>query len=136
MTYMGRKLQFCRVDPFASTAHVCAAMAILHRLLTVCLAVALLVGVTIQLVPCGTAHAEMGIRADMADGCAGAKFPCADHKPACIVHLGCVAVPALPASPASIAVAFEWALPDYDFAATSLSGISVKPELSPPILAA
>jgi len=111
-------------------------MAILHRLLTVCLAVIFLVGVTIQLVPCDTAHAEMAIRADMADGCAGAKSPCTDHKPACIDHLGCIAVPALPASPASIAVAFEWALPDYDLAAESLSEISLKPELSPPILAA
>src|SRR5207302_11313328 len=94
MPYMGRKLQFCRVDRFASTAHVCAAMAILHRLLTVCLAVALLVGVTIQLVPCGTAHAEMGIRADMADRCTGAKSTCTDHKTARLDNPRYIEIPA------------------------------------------
>jgi len=45
-------------------------------------------------------------------------------------------VSALPVSPASVAVAFEWQSLDYDFAAVSLSGISLKPELSPPIVAA
>jgi hypothetical protein len=35
-----------------------------------------------------------------------------------------------------MAVPFEWTSLDYDLAAESLSGTSVKPELSPPILAA
>jgi hypothetical protein len=56
--------------------------------------------------------------------------------PNCVDQVGCVTVSALPNSPVSIAVAFEWESLDYDRAAESLSGISVKPELSPPILAA
>ena len=56
--------------------------------------------------------------------------------PNCIDHVGCLTVFALPASPVSVAVAFEWASLDYDLARESLSGISVKPELSPPILVA
>jgi hypothetical protein len=110
--------------------------AILNRLLTVCLALAFLVGVTAQLVPCGVAQAGIGVRADMADGCAGPQSSCTDHMPTCIDHLGCLTLPALPVSPASITVAFEWTSLDYDFAPESRSGISVKPELSPPILAA
>ncbi len=107
---------------------------VLKRLLTLCLALAFLVGVTAQLVPVNIAQADIGVRADMAGGCAGRKPPCTGHMPNCVDHIGCVAAPALPAWPASIAVAFEWRSLDYDFAPVSLSGISVKPELSPPIL--
>jgi len=39
-------------------------------------------------------------------------------------------------SPATIAVPVEWTSLDYDLAPQALTGISVKPELSPPILAA
>jgi hypothetical protein len=56
--------------------------------------------------------------------------------PNCIDHLGCLTVSALPASPALIAVVFEWTTLSYDLVPDSRSGISVKPELSPPILAA
>jgi hypothetical protein len=42
----------------------------------------------------------------------------------------------MPASPALLAVAFEWASPIYELATAALAGISVKPELSPPIIAA
>jgi hypothetical protein len=45
-------------------------------------------------------------------------------------------VSALPASLGTVAVAVEWRRVYYSFAPGSLSGISVKPELSPPILAA
>ena len=106
------------------------------RLLTICLALAFLVGVTAQLVPTSMAHSDMGMRANMAGECDGPQPPCTGQMPNCIDHLGCLTVFALPASPTSVAVAFEWASLDYDLAAESLSGISVKPELSPPILAA
>jgi len=42
----------------------------------------------------------------------------------------------LPTSPATIAVPVEWTSLDYDFPPQPLAGISVEPELSPPILAA
>jgi hypothetical protein len=79
---------------------------------------------------------ETGVHADMAGGCAGPQPPCTGHMPNCVDHVGCVTVSALPASPISVAVAFEWASPDYDLVSESLAGISVKPALLPPILAA
>jgi len=109
---------------------------VLKRLRAVCLALAFLVGLTAQLLPPSMPEAQMTVRADMAGGCSGPQPPCTGHMPNCVDHVGCVTVPALPASPTSVAVAFEWASLDYDHAAESLSGISVKPELSPPILAA
>jgi|SRR5215216_3443193 hypothetical protein len=107
-----------------------------NRLLTLCLALIFLISTTMQLVPCGATQTDIGVRADMADGCFGAKAPCGDHKPTCIDHLGCISAPAMPASPALLAVAFEWASPIYELATAALAGISVKPELSPPIIAA
>ena len=109
---------------------------ILKRLLRVCLALAFFVGATVQALPSSMAIGEMGVSADMAGGCAGPQPPCTGDMPNCVDHVGCLAVSAIPASPVSVAVAFEWASLDYDLAPQSLSGISVKPELSPPILAA
>ncbi len=109
---------------------------VMKNLLTCCLALAFLVGATAQLVPSGMAMAEMSARADMAGGGAASDMPCTGHAPNCIDHLGCLAIPALPTSPASLAVPFRWTSVAYHFSATPLSGISVEPELSPPILAA
>jgi len=111
-------------------------LAVLKRLLTVCLALAFLAGVTMQLLPSSMAAALITVSADMAGGCAGPQPPCTDHTPNCVDHLGCVTVSALPTSPASIAIAFEWTSLGYDLARESLTGISVKPELTPPILSA
>jgi hypothetical protein len=106
------------------------------RLLTICLALTFLVGVTAQLMPFSMAETQMTLSAEMAGGCAGPQAPCTGHVPNCIDHIGCVTVSALPASPASVAVAFEWTTLGYDLAPESLTGISIKPEISPPILAA
>ena len=106
------------------------------RLLTICLALAFLLGATAQLMPSSMARPDMGMRADMAGGCDRPQPPCTGHVPNCIDHLGCLTVVALPASPTSVPVAFEWTALDYDLSPEALSGISVKPELSPPILAA
>jgi hypothetical protein len=51
-------------------------------------------------------------------------------------HICCVTASALPASLASVEMPFEWTSLYYPLVPESLSGISVKPELSPPILAA
>ena len=110
--------------------------AALKRLLTLGLMLALVVGTTSQLVPSSVAHPDMGLCADMTGGDTGPQPPCTGNMPNCIDHLGCLTVSALPASTVAIAVVFEWTSLNYDFAPTSLSGMSVKPELSPPILAA
>ena len=49
---------------------------------------------------------------------------------------GCITVSTLPASLTSIAVTVEWTSFDYDFTPEALVGISVRPEFSPPMLAA
>jgi hypothetical protein len=105
------------------------------RLLTICLALAFLVGVTGQLVPTSMAQPEMGVRADVPSGCDHPQPPCTGHMPNCVDH-SCITVSALPASPALIGVPVEWTSLDYILARQALAGISVKPELSPPILTA
>jgi hypothetical protein len=109
---------------------------LVKRLLTLCLALAFLVGVTGQLMPSSMAVTQMTASAEMGGGCAGPQPPCTGQMPNCLDHGGCIAVSALPASPTSIAVPVEWTSLDYDLAPQALAGISVKPELSPPILAA
>jgi hypothetical protein len=125
------------VDPLFTAAHISLGMAtVLHRFLRLCLALALMVGVTGQLMPHGMAAPQVIMSADTAGGCAGPQPPCTGHMPNCLDHGGCITVSALPALPTSIAVPVEWASLDYDLAPESLAGISVKPELSPPILTA
>jgi hypothetical protein len=111
-------------------------VAVLKRVLTLGLMLALVIGTTAQLVPVSMAQSDMGVSTNLADGCAGPQLPWTGHMPNCVDHVGCVTVSALPASPISVAVAFEWSSLDYDLPLQSLAGISVKPELSPPILAA
>ena len=110
--------------------------AIAKRLLTLGLALTFLIGVTAQLMPSSMPEAQVTISAEMGGGCAGPQPPCTGHTANCVDHLGCVTVSALPALPATIAVPVEWTSLVYDFAPQALAGISVKPELSPPILAA
>jgi hypothetical protein len=71
----------------------------------------------------------------MGGGCDGPQSPCTRHVPNCVDHICCVTVSALPPSALS-AVAFKWTSLDYIFAPGSLSGITVEPELAPPILTA
>lgn len=111
-------------------------MAILaKRLLTICLALALLVGVTVQPMPSSMVEGHATVRADMG-GSAGPQPPCTGLMPHCVDQGCCVTGSALPSLPASVPVMLEWTSLDYDFAPKPLSGISIKPELLPPILAA
>ena len=109
---------------------------VLKRFLRICLALAFLIGVTVQLVPSSVSDTPTMASAAMSDCCDTPQAPCTGHLPNCLDHGGCVTVSALPASPTSIAVPVEWTSLDYDLAPEALAGISVKPELAPPILAA
>ena len=75
-----------------------------------------------------TVSTEMG-------GCACPYPPCTGHMPNCLDHGGCISVSVLPTSPATIALPVEWRSLDYHLPPQLLAGISVKPELFPPILA-
>ena len=100
------------------------------------MALAFVLGVTAQLMPSSMAATQMTVTADMGGGCAGPHPPCTGHMPNCLDHGGCITVSALPASPTWIAVPVEWISLDYVLAPELLAGISIKPELSPPILTA
>ena len=108
----------------------------LKRLLTVCLALTLVVGVTTQLMPIRMAAPQIAVSAELGGGCDGPQSPCTGHMPNCLDQGGCISVSAVPTSAATIAVPVEWSSLDYHLAPQALSGIFVKPELSPPILAA
>jgi hypothetical protein len=125
-----------RVDPLSLPAHVCSAVAtVLKSLLVLCLALVFPVSLTGQLLPSSIAETQMAVSADMQDGCAEPQAPCTGHMPNCVDHICCVTVSALP-PPVSTVIPSEWISLDYDLAPESLTGISLKPELSPPILAA
>lgn len=108
---------------------------ILKKLLTLCLALAFVAGATAQLALPGMAQAGIGLRADMTAGPGEPGAPCPAHPPACIEQAGCLAVSAVTPCPASLPTAFRWTSVAFDAAAASLRGISIRPELSPPILA-
>ena len=111
--------------------------AVLKLLLTVCLAVAFLVGVTAQLMPSSMAEPQTTVSVQMGGGgCDGPKPPCTGHMPNCLDHGGCISVSVLPTTPATIALSVEWTSLDCHLPPKLLAGISVEPELSPPILAA
>ena len=125
-----------RVDLEKNRLHIPGMATIAKRLLTLCLALALVIGVTAQLMPSGIAAAQTSVCAGMAGGCDGPKPPCTGHTPSCVDRVGCVTVSAIPTSPASMVAPVEWTSLGYDLAPGSLAGISVKPEISPPILVA
>jgi hypothetical protein len=109
---------------------------IFKRLLTLSVAFGLLLGAAAQLLPCKIAHADMGNCANTVAGGAVSKAPCTGDTPTCIDHFGCISVSAIPIAPASPPVSVPWTSVSYDVAAEALSGMSVEPELAPPILAA
>lgn len=108
----------------------------MQRLLTLFLALAFVLGVTAQLMPPSMASPQTSVSADMAGGCDGPQPPCTGPMPNCLNHGGCITVSGLPAWSASVAVPLKWTSFCFSFARQALAGISVKPELLPPILAA
>jgi len=108
---------------------------ILKRLRTLGLSLAFVVGMTAQLMP-SMAETPATESAGIAGCCESPQPPCSGHLPDCLDHGGCISGSVVLASPATIAVPVEWASLGYHLVLQVLSGISVKPELSPPILAA
>jgi hypothetical protein len=107
----------------------------LRRLMILSLALVVAGGMAVQVVPASLIQ-DMGACAATADTCGGPQPPCNGHTLNCAGHVGCITMSALPATAVLFPVAIEWMSLDYDRAPQALAGISVKPELSPPILAA
>jgi hypothetical protein len=107
---------------------------VVRRLLMLCLAAAFFVGATVQMLPPNAAMADPG-RGDKMAGCTGPEAPPVKQMPNCIDRYGCLVVQALPVAPTLPAVPFRWISVAYAFGAAPLLGLSIKPELSPPILA-
>jgi hypothetical protein len=107
----------------------------LRRFLTLCLVAAFFVGATVQILPWNAAMADPMGHSDEMAGCADHAPAPVKHMPNCIDHYGCLAVQALPTSPTLLAVPFQWISVAYSVRAAPLLGLSVKPELTPPILA-
>jgi hypothetical protein len=106
---------------------------ILRRLLSICLAATFFVGATVQVLPSSMAMADTSAHADMGGGCDQPKPPCPDRGPNCIDHFGCLSVPALLIFPTALQTPFQWAAVAYEFGTAPLLGLSLKPELFPPI---
>jgi hypothetical protein len=73
---------------------------------------------------------------DMADGCTNPTPPYKGLMPSCVDQICCLSVAALPPSPSLPPTPFDWVSVSYVPPTTSLGGLSVEPELSPPKLAA
>lgn len=113
----------------------------LKRAATCFLAFAVIIGVTLQFA--GSAMAAAGQLApspapsmavmDMGSGCDQPAPPCNGVTPDCIDGMGCLVSAAAPAASQAASVPFKWGAVSYFALALMPSGVSIKPEHSPPI---
>ena len=103
----------------------------LKRLVALLVVLAFLSGSWASLLPCAMAQTHWRTAAGMARDSAPPKAPVLD----CLTHSGCIVTPAVAAWPPSLPVAPRRAAMHYDNGAPRLSGLIVKPDLFPPILA-
>lgn len=108
----------------------------LKRLAIVFLSLALLAGLTAQSLFAASIDtvktAGVGPGAMSGDS-AGSRTPCKGAKPLCADHAGCVLMTALTMTPGSAPVPVQWGEIEYGELAVAFGGVSVAPELSPPI---
>jgi hypothetical protein len=117
-------------------------MAMLRRLFILFLALGLVASVTMQLMPHAfAAPAAAGSPApcemmDMATPAAptgSSDMPCKGMIPVCRDSLGCAVVVDLPTPPRAAPVAVDWTQVVWSAVQSTLAGLTVEPELSPPI---
>lgn len=114
----------------------------LKRLAMVAFALLFAVGVTAQMMPHAASAMTMkgdgGAPCDMARGDGAqsrgmpAAQPCKGMIPVCVDSLGCVVFVDLP-SPLATAWPVDWIAIDWSAGGSWLTGLTVEPELSPPI---
>jgi hypothetical protein len=108
----------------------------LKRLAIIFLSLAFLTGLTAQSLfaasinTAQTANLMAGtVTGDGADG----QNPCKGAKPLCADHAGCVVMTALTITPGLAPVPVQWDEIEYGECSVAFDGLSVAPELSPPI---
>lgn len=111
----------------------------LHRVSVLLLAFAFVVGLTAQVTAAGAwtmngcaSAASMGTSSHDSQS----DTPCNGLTPACIDSVGCAVPTALPVPPLSASTMFEWVAATFTLPDNSMSGLSVEPDLTPPILRA
>jgi hypothetical protein len=114
----------------------------LKRLSIIFLAFALVASVTMQLMPhawAAPAEAGAAVPCEMMDMAADAtpagvpEMPCKGKIPACDDSIGCAVFVDLPAPPRAAPVAVDWTQVVWSAIQPTLAGLTVEPELSPPI---
>src|SRR4051812_11039783 len=97
---------------------------------------AFLLVTTTQLIPLASAAPDCDMTM-MSQGAEGSgPVPCTDMTPSCIIDAGCAAMVSLPAPDAEFSVSLSWARIDYDVSSASFRGLSIEPDLTPPIATA
>jgi hypothetical protein len=112
----------------------------LKRVSIILLAIAFVIGATVQLMPRAVAmHDAAGMSDDMsmtmsaAEQSSDGDMPCKGMTPACVDTMGCAVVLALPAPSASAPTPILWGVISYSTLVIMLDGLAVEPELFPPI---
>src|SRR4051812_2144815 len=116
---------------------------VLHRLILTVTLIAFIGGMTLQLMPPKAAFAasaaapvagdcaEMAMMA--ADQGAGHAMPCKGMDPECVKQMRCLGTPSLPLRLGDNVVNFAYGKVAYWTPATFRDGLSIKPDLFPPI---
>jgi hypothetical protein len=109
----------------------------LHRHGVLVLAFAFVVGLTAQIAAgvwtmngCPTAMGSMSAPS----GDPPSDVPCNGLTLACIDGVNCAMPTALPVPPMAASISFEWTAASFTLIDTSMSGLSLEPDLTPPIL--
>lgn len=110
----------------------------LKRAATCFLALAVILGVTLQIAGSALAAAgppamEMPAMADMGGDCNQPTSPCNGLTPDCVDSMGCITNTATPVAPLAVSEPLLWGPVSYFSLNATPTGVSVKPEHSPPI---
>jgi hypothetical protein len=112
----------------------------LKRTATYLLALTIALAATLQVIASASVSADQPAMPmatmDMSGDCDNPAPPCKGMTPACIVSMGCLMIVAVPAAPLAASVPFKWGTVSYASSVAPLDGVSIEPELFPPILRA
>lgn len=112
----------------------------LKRATTCLLALAFVLGVTLQIAGLALAAGEQPVigmaTMEMGGDCGQPAQPCNGLTPDCINSMGCVINTAAPVAPHAVSELLQWDAIRYFSLNAVPSGVSIKPEHSPPIACA